>query len=152
MDRVCYTSHKNAVCIFLMSCPIYQINLVLSQHKECSEYTWLRESNRNQKYSGSDRKCDSSLSGWYRFGGGAGIKILTSCVSKRRCGTYATGWMNGAHPTVAQSKVTRKVCYNWNNNCCQGSNNIEIVNCGQYYVYKLSPPPLCDLRYCGSDK
>ena len=75
----------------------------------------------------------------------------TSCVPKHRCGTYATGWMNGAHPTVAQGMVTRKVCYNWNGNCCLWSNNIEVVNCGQYYVYKLSKPPHCTLRYCGSD-
>ena len=142
MGRVCYKNHKNAVCL----------SLVLPQHKECSGYKWLKESNRNQKYSGSPKICDNGLStGWYRFGGEAGIKMPTSCVSKYRCGTNAPGWMNGAHPTVAEGKVTRKVCYNWSSNCCNWSNNIEVVNCGQYYVYKLSPPPACTLRYCGSD-
>ena len=98
-------------------------------------------------------KCDKGLStGWYRFGGGAGIKMPTSCVPERRCGTHATGWMNGAHPTVADGMVTRKVCYHWYSNCCSWSNGIEVVNCGLYYVYKLSRPPWgCDLRYCGSD-
>ena len=67
-----------------------------------------------------------------------------------RCGTAATGWMNGAHPTVAQGKVTRKVCYHWGR-CCYWSNNIEVVNCGLFYVYKLSRPPQCTLGYCGSD-
>ncbi|CAB3997417.1 Hypothetical predicted protein, partial [Paramuricea clavata] len=120
--------------------------------KECFGYKWLRESNRNQKYSRLEYNCDKSLSGWYRFGGGAGIKIPTTCVFKNRCGTRATGWMNGAHPTVADGKVTRKVCYNWSDNCCLWSNNIEVVNCGQYYVYKLSAPSAgCTLRYCGSD-
>ena len=96
--------------------------------------------------------CDNSLSGWYRFGGGAGTKMPTSCVSIARCGTYGTGWMNGAHPTVADGKVTRKVCYHWSSNCCRWSNNIEVVSCGQYYVYKLSPPSAgCTLGYCGSD-
>ena len=75
----------------------------------------------------------------------------TSCVSKRRCGTGASGWMNGAYPTVADGKVTRKVCYSYYGGCCQWSNNIEVVNCGNYYVYKLSRPPQCNLRYCGSD-
>ena len=76
----------------------------------------------------------------------------TSCVSKLRCGTNASGWMNGAHPTVDQGKVTRKVCYNYFGNCCNWSNDIEVVNCGQYYVYKLSRPSNgCNLRYCGSD-
>ena len=152
MDRVCYTSHKNAVCIFQMNCPIYQINLVLPQLKECFGYKWLNESNRNQNYSGSIHNCDHSLStGWYRFGGGAGTKMSTSCVPRYRCGAQATGWMNGTHPTVAQGKVTRKVCYNWISNCCWHSNNIEVVNCGQYYVYKLSRPEYCYFRYCGSD-
>ena len=75
----------------------------------------------------------------------------TSCVSKNRCGTHATGWMNGAHPTVVDGKVTRKVCYSYIAGCCWRSNNIEVLNCGQYYVYKLSLPPSCNYRYCGSD-
>ena len=76
----------------------------------------------------------------------------TSCVPKNRCGTDATGWMNGVHPRVAQGKVTRKVCYHWYDNCCKWSNNMEVVNCGLFYVYKLSRPSGgCHLRYCGSD-
>ena len=124
---------------------------ILLQYNECFGYQWLNESNRNQNYSGSDVSCDSSLSGWYRFGGGAGIKMPTACVPKNRCGTHATGWMNGTHPTVVDSNVTRKVCYNWKHNCCLWSNSIKVVNCGQYYVYKLSKPSGCSLRYCGSD-
>ena len=46
---------------------------------------------------------------WYRFGGGVGIKMPTSCVPDWRCRTHATGWMNGTHPTVADGKVTRNV-------------------------------------------
>ena len=121
--------------------------------QECFGYKWLKESNRNQKYSQRlNRRCDDGLSGWYRFGGGAGTKMPTSCVPKYRCGTDAPGWMNGAHPTVAEGKVTRKICFSWYDGCCQyWSNNMEVVNCGQYYVYKLSPPSHCYLRYCGSD-
>ncbi len=60
--------------------------------------------------------------------------------------------MNGTHPTVSQGKVTREVCYTYSDDCCALSNNIEVVNCGQYYVYKLSQPPYgCYVRYCGSD-
>ena len=75
--------------------------------------------------------------------------MATSCVRRYRCGGGASGWMNGSHPTVADGKVARKVCYSWGR-CCSWSNNIEVVNCGQYYIYKLSKPPTCDLRYCGS--
>ena len=128
-------------------------NLVLPEHESCSGYTWLNENSRN-KNSGGGSNCDSGLSRWYRFGGGAGIKMATSCVPSHRCGTHAPGWMNGAHPTVYDGKVTRTVCYHYNSNCCQWSNNIEVVNCGQYYVYKListSPQHSCHLAYCGSD-
>jgi hypothetical protein len=60
--------------------------------------------------------------------------------------------MSGDHPTVAEGKVVRKACYEYKGDCCFKSNNIEVVNCGeQYYVYKLSPSPSCNLRYCGSD-
>ena len=123
----------------------------MPQYKECFGYSWLRESNRNWRYSPREYNCDSGLSGWYRFGGGAGVKMPTSCVPKERCGTSGTGWINGAHPTVAQGKVTRKVCYHYWSNCSKYSNNIEVVNCGLFYVYKLSRSPSCSLRYCGSD-
>ena len=126
--------------------------VALPQHEECFNYIWLKESSRNQRYTSGGNGCDSSLSGWYRFGGAAGIKIATTCVPKGRCGTDASGWMNGAHPTVAEGKVTREVCYTYYS-CCDWPNNIEVVNCGEYYVYKLignSANP-CHLRYCGSD-
>jgi Notch-like protein len=77
--------------------------------------------------------------------------MTSSCVPYGRCGTHSAGWMVGTHPTVADGKVITKVCYTWYSECCEYSNKIEVVNCGQYYVYKLSPPPQCDLRYCGSD-
>ncbi|CAB3999853.1 Hypothetical predicted protein [Paramuricea clavata] len=91
---------------------------VLPQHNECFVYTWLNESSRNEKYSVSESNCDDRLSGWYRFGGGAGIKMASSCVPARRCGANFPGWTNGAHPTVADGKVTRNVCYTWFSDCC----------------------------------
>ena len=75
----------------------------------------------------------------------------TSCVTGHRCGTHMKGWINGAYPTVAEGKVTRTVCFHWRSDCCWTSKNIEIENCGQYNVYKLSPTPGCYIRYCGSD-
>ncbi|EDO26526.1 predicted protein, partial [Nematostella vectensis] len=72
----------------------------------------------------------------------------TSCVLEKRCGTHAPGWMVGAHPTVAQGLVTRKVCYHWTKNCCRWSNYIKVRNCGAFYVYQLPKTPVCWLRYC----
>ena len=126
-------------------------DLVLAHHSDCFRYQWLNESNRNKEYAVRELFCDKGLSGWNRFGGGAGIKMPTSCVRAYRCGTAISGWMNGAHPTVSDGKVTRRVCYCYDGNCCYMLDNIEVVNCGKYYVYKLSEPPSCSLRYCGSD-
>ncbi|CAB4015532.1 Hypothetical predicted protein, partial [Paramuricea clavata] len=81
--------------------------------KECFVYTWLNESNRNEKYLPRERHCDSSLStGWYKFGGGAGIKLSTTCYNGPICGTTAHGWLSGGHPTVAEGKENSIMCTN----------------------------------------
>ena len=99
--------------------------------------------------------CDNLLPhGWYRFQGNAGTKMPTSCVAPQKCGTHATGWLNGAHPSVEEGKVTKKVCFSWRRNCCQWSINIEVLNCGGFFLYhfKGTPPEHpCSLRYCGTD-
>ena len=82
--------------------------------------------------------------------------MLTTCVATHRCGTHATGWLNGAHPTVEEGKVTRKVCFNWSSyGCCTWSIHIEVLNCsGGYFLYHFRGTPLehpCHLRYCGTD-
>ena len=71
------------------------------------------------------------------------------CVPAYHCGTHAPGWLNGAHPAVAEGAVQRKVCFHWTSNCCLWSINIRVRNCGGFYVYELSDTPACHLRYCG---
>ena len=98
-------------------------------------------------------KCDGkdlNFPAWYRFTGGAGNQIATSCVPVYHCGTHAPGWMQGTHPSVAEGAVTRQVCYHWSGSCCHWSNNITVRNCGEFYVYRLERPPHCMLRYCGN--
>ena len=72
-----------------------------------------------------------------------------SCVDKYYCGTHAPGYLTGGHPTVAQGIVSRKVCFHWSSSCCQWSQYIRVRNCGAFYVYELSKPPVCNLRFCG---
>ncbi|KAL9951198.1 hypothetical protein ACROYT_G043820 [Oculina patagonica] len=67
-----------------------------------------------------------------------------------RCGTRYPGWLNGAHPSVAEGVVTRRVCYTASRNCCVWQNNIKVKNCSGFYVYELQKPPRCSLRYCGN--
>ena len=129
------------------------INICVS---ECLHYKSLTNGNRKVSH-GSSRlaPCDKSLPhGWYRFQGNAGTKMPTSCVAPNKCSTHATGWLNGAHPSVEEGKVTKNVCFSWGSNCCRWSINIEVINCGGFFLYHFrgTPPQHpCNLRYCGTD-
>ena len=58
------------------------------------------------------RSADWKGAGWYRITGGAGTQLADFVVDKKHCGTGATGWMEGGHPTVSQGEVTRTVNFN----------------------------------------
>ena len=68
-----------------------------------------------------------------------------------RCGSYGTGWLNGPHPKENEGTVTQKVCFNHLNSWCRVSKNIQVRNCGGYYVYYLKRT-ICHLRFCGTDR
>ncbi len=116
---------------------------------ECQNYQSLTSADRKTNYA-NNNKCDNKLSpGWFRFQGAAGTRMPTSCPPINRCNTQAPGWLNGGHPTVADGQVTRQVCYHWSSSCCQWPDNIQVRNCGSFYVYYLSPPSAgCNLRFC----
>ena len=76
--------------------------------------------------------------------------MATSCPPLYRCNTNAPGWLNGGHPSVADGQVTRQVCFNWSGLCCHGTVNVQVRNCGSYYVYYLREYGGVT-RYCGSD-
>ena len=60
--------------------------------------------------------------------------------------------MKGSHPTVAEGRITRQVCFGYTGGgCCQGgfTETILVRNCGPFYVYRLTPVNTCNLRYCG---
>ena len=115
----------------------------------CENYTVLSEADRAQENAVRKDSCDWDLvTGWYRFQGAAGEWMADKCVPPYRCGTTHPGWLNGAHPTVAEGVVTRQVCYSWRQSCCYYSNIIKVKNCISYYVYELQRD--CPYRYCGS--
>ena len=127
----------------------------LSSSSECQNHASLTEANRKETFTGV-LLCDNSLGpNWFRFQGAAGNKMAATCVPTNRCGTHATGWLNGVHPTVSEAIVTRQVCFNWSGGCCNWSINIQVRNCNGYFVYYISgTPPVhpCHLRYCGADQ
>ena len=76
----------------------------------------------------------------------------TSCTPDWRCGTHATSWLTNGHPSVADGRVSKQVCFSHAGNCCYGNTrNINVRNCGNYYVYELVPLNGCYYRYCGTD-
>lgn len=120
----------------------------------CKNYNTLKDASRKYNYvtvKPSEWKCDNWVNGWYRFGGAAGTKMRTKCPPRNRCGANHPAWLKGGHPTVAEGIATRKVCIHVSGGCCDRSLNIKVKNCGSYYIYKLTAPPLCDVRYCGTD-
>ena len=118
---------------------------------ECQNYQSLTDRTRRTSYASVGVHCDQSLGpGCFRFQNAAGTEIPTSCVPRHRCGTHAPGWLNGAHPRVTDGKVSRQVCFHWGSNCCRWSVNIQVRNCGSFYVYYLSGTPACNLRFCGA--
>ena len=122
---------------------------------QCYDYHNLSDADRKSSYvtptSGPVFCDDTLLDGWYRFVGDAGTKMPTTRVPAFRCGTDWSGWLNGAHPTVGDGKVIRKVCFSNRDTGCRSMTYIFVTNCGSFYIYKPSQPPVCDSRYCGTD-
>ncbi|GAA6079843.1 uncharacterized protein LOC113638907, partial [Tachysurus ichikawai] len=119
----------------------------------CKKYSSLNQDWRATNYSTKDVACDRNMqwNGWYRlFYRGRSIQIQELCVKAESCGTHSPLWLSGGHPRKRDGIVTRKVCGNWNSNCCNfKSPPIQVKACqGNYYVYKFVKPPACHLAYC----
>ncbi|XP_069839853.1 uromodulin-like isoform X2 [Dendropsophus ebraccatus] len=114
----------------------------------CSQYTILDDPWRSID-SGYGYKCDSALSGWYRFTGTGGIRIAEMCVSGWQCNTLAPMWINGTHPLEGEGIVNLTVCAHWNGDCCYWSTNVQVKACpGGYHVYNINGVPFCTSAYC----
>jgi hypothetical protein len=55
------------------------------------------------------------------------------------------------HPALIDGVVGRVVCFNWGIDSCLWDEEIEVVNCDGYYLYRLPDASTCSLRYCGTD-
>jgi hypothetical protein len=56
--------------------------------------------------------------------------------------------MMGTYPNPEDGIVARTVCFAWQGDPCAWTNDIQVLNCGAYFVFKLPTPPECALRYC----
>ena len=128
----------------------------------CEEYEVLDDPTRKSSYESnrkalkrdvynrnSDRAKDWKGSNWYRILAGAGSSLASSLVNEYHCGTHAAGFIKyGEHPSIIGSKNKATVCFNANGNECFGQLNIEIKNCGHYYLYNLPDAPGSHYGYC----
>lgn len=88
-------------------------------------------------------------SGWYRFSDTIGGKMPECCPPINRCGTLATGWLNGEHPSTVGEKVKRQVCFHFSKCCDEPHVTVKVVNCGNYFVYHLPDSQWYPGGYCG---
>ena len=85
--------------------------------------------------------------------GPAGTKMPTARVEPFNCGTDFSGWLKDGleDPVVGDGIVSRKVCFSDRTRGCRKEIKISVKNCGSYSIYNLIKPPLCNMRYCGTD-
>ena len=140
-------------------------NLLFFFKVQCKKYIILNDRTRNIHY-GIGAKCDArghstKINGksnqWYRFQAPAGNKMPDKppSLSGNKCGTYATGYLIGGHPTKAGQVVSRKVCFSWSGQkCYKDSGNsvtVKVTHCGDFFVYQLPYAPHCEMRYCAEN-
>ncbi len=118
---------------------------------QCTNATLISDGTRSAGFQGSPY-CDQTgplgTPGWFQFFGSGGMILANCVVASDLCGSQATGWYSGAFPSTTGTTTTGNVCFNWLGNTCLWSIPIQVTNCNGYYVFYLSPVPLCDLRYC----
>lgn len=152
-NQIQTTTHDNRARKRLLKTENYLPTLCLFSLVDiCKNHKSLTDARRHYKRVLDKPKksiCDNWANGWYRFREGAGTKMRTKCPPRNRCYTKNPAWLSGGHPTVANGIVTKKVCIHVSGGCCGKSVYIKVKNCGSYYIYKLTAPPFCDVRYCG---
>ena len=120
----------------------------------CETYVELSEASRSVM-SPVGNACDQGWRNtpvqagrWHRFVPPAGTRMPTEPPPTRRCGTSAPGWLDGPHPEVADGIVDRRVCFHWDGDACWASTDIQVLDCGGFYIYQLPETPECSSVYC----
>ncbi len=120
---------------------------------QCTNATLIEDGTRSAGYYIAAAGCDKTdpplnVAGWYNFTGPGGMILANCVVAPLLCGTGATGWYSGVYPATPGQTLDANACFNWNHNTCNWLNPIKATNCNGYYVFYLTPPPVCSLRYC----
>lgn len=122
---------------------------------QCSKYTLDTDGTRSLNYRevlGINR-CDSiwpsdNQTVWFRFQSPAGTMIVNYTVPSNRCGTICGGWYAGQYPSTGYTIATSIACFVGGAGPCHWCNLVSITNCDGFFVFALTKPPECPLRYC----
>ncbi|MFH1221920.1 MAG: right-handed parallel beta-helix repeat-containing protein [Candidatus Micrarchaeota archaeon] len=121
---------------------------------QCTSYTPI-DWDTNSVYNGGGGDCSNGLaSGWYRLTGTYTKIAEQGPYMDNICNTAAAGFLMFAHPTVPAGTTAGIICYDWSGGICYdgwNSSGIQITACNGYYVYYLTPAPVCSLHPCTTD-
>ncbi|XP_071126275.1 uncharacterized protein [Mytilus edulis] len=94
--------------------------------------------------------CDNVLEpGWYRPISKAGKEMPTSCPKNgQKCGTTYPIWMNGTNPGPNKISNVTACVSSYNGGCCTSSYDIQVKNCGGFFIYNLQHTDGCFQAYC----
>ena len=136
---------------------------------QCTQHKFLDDAKRLYEYvKKGDTFCDYANGildsipissdwvgpGWYRVTGEAGTQLSTHVYefvwgssNDGTCGTHFGSHIIGTHPDTTGQTITMKVCFLLD---CHGEkeHDIDVTNCGGYYVYNLKGMTGCSWRYC----
>ncbi len=151
-----FSSVYSIFCIIIIIYLYFFLPITANLSDPCYNYTALDNPWRATNNTYGSHVCDwyDTWSGWYRlFLNGVSAHIPDTCVASDRCGTNIALWIRGGHPRVTDGVVTRDVCGYAGSYCCYyGSYPIKVKACpGNYYVYDLVTPTVCNSAYCAGD-
>merc|ERR1712200_71429 len=117
---------------------------------QCQDYKVLDDSSRNKKHVkenfadclnlGDYSSLDWKGEAWYRIMAPAGRFIPERSPGSDKCGTWGSGYINGAHPAVMSQTKTAEVCFDRSDyddhDECTHQMQIEVTKCDEdFYVY-----------------
>ncbi|XP_062614469.1 oncoprotein-induced transcript 3 protein-like [Saccostrea cucullata] len=139
---------KSTVLLFLLVLISGNITLVIAQDPcSTSVYTELGDlAKRNPSYvQDSVPLCDRYIvRKWYRA---SYHKMPTSEPTLGMCGTLYPYWMNDSPPQSGETKAVT-VCQVGFSSSCSKQHTVNAKNCGNFFVYELTPLDQCNSAYC----
>ncbi|XP_069481437.1 uromodulin-like [Ambystoma mexicanum] len=105
----------------------------------CSNYQELNGTGRMSNISSDGRfQSDNALYGWFRYTGGAGVKMKEGCIGGLKCGSAEPFTLAAGHPALGAGILNVPIQINLLSGACTSFGYIPVKACiGNFYVYKF---------------